>query len=204
MAQGIRVGAAYPDKRCVLPVAPGRYVSCFLKNAYSVCLQYAGSPMPPMLAILFTFIVALSVVPVEEQPLPHQPLRIGRMDENVQGNLVAAICVDQEQPAWTLVYGVLPQDAARPCARKDMKKIEAREFGELQRNLRAWLLHEVQPEADVVARVLALARQQPGMPVGLTWDGGMAITANDYTAAERRLAAYRADPQGYAAKHWSH
>lgn len=157
-----------------------------------------------MLAISFTFIVALSLVPVEEQPLPHQPLRIGRMDENVQRNLVAAICVDREQPAWTLIYGVLPQDATRPCARKEMKKIEAREFPELQRNLRGWLLHEVQPEADVVARVLALARRQPGMPVGLTWDGGMAITANDYTAAERRLAAYRADPQGYAAKHWSH
>ena len=34
------------------------------------------------------------------------------------------------------------------------------------------------------------------------WLGGMAITANDYSAAERRLAAYRADPQGYAAKYW--
>lgn len=160
--------------------------------------------MPARLAISFTLIAALFAAPAGELPLPHQPLRIGRMDENVQENLVAAICVDQGQPAWTLIYGVLPQDAARPCARKEMKKIEAREFPELQRSLRGWLLHEFQPEADVIARVFALARQQPGMPVGLTWDGGMAITANDYTAAERRLVAYRADPRGYAAKHWSH
>ena len=75
-----------------------------------------------------------------------------------------------------------------------MRAVEADEAFEL--------VHEVQPEAGVASRVLALARQQPGMPVGLTWDGGMAVTAGDYTAAERRLETYRADPAGYAARYW--
>ena len=152
----------------------------------------------PSLTLLPIAIAAL----LAASPLPHQPLRIGRGDANAQGNAVVAICVDQAQPAWTLLYGVLPQDGKRPCARADMQRVAQRDFPALQRRLHAWLLHEDQPEAGVAERVVALARQQPGMPVGLTWDGGMAITANDYTAAERRLAAYRADPQGYAAKYW--
>ena len=69
--------------------------------------------MPASLAISFTLIAALFAAPAGELPLPHQPLRIGRTDENVQGNLVEAICVDQEQPAWALVYGVLPQVLTR-------------------------------------------------------------------------------------------
>lgn len=139
---------------------------------------------------------------VEESPLPQQALRIGRSDANAQGHAVVAICLDQAQPAWTLLYAVLPQDAGRPCAHPDMQRVLRRDFPALERRLRAWLVYEVQPEAGVASRVLALARQQPGMPVGLTWDGGMAVTAGDYTAAERRLETYRADPAGYAARYW--
>ncbi len=158
--------------------------------------------MPSLFPFHFVMVALLAASPAGDSPLPHQPLRIGRSDANAQGNAVAAICVDQAQPAWTLLYGVLPQDAKRPCARADMERVAQRDFPALQRRLHTWLLHEDQPEAHVAERVVELARQQPGLPVGLTWDGGMAITANDYTAAERRLAAYRADPQGYAAKYW--
>lgn len=35
----------------------------------------------------------------------------------------------------------------------------------------------------------------PGVPVGVTWDGGFAITFQDYRAAERRLAAQRSAPR---------
>ena len=153
----------------------------------------------PFHCIATTLLLALSV---QEAPLPHQPLRLGRSDANAQGNAVVAICVDRAQPAWTLLYGVLPQDGGRPCARADMERVKQRDFPALQRRLHNGLLHEEQPEAGVAARVVELARQQPGMPVGLTWDGGMAITANDYSAAERRLAAYRANPARYAAQHW--
>ena len=73
----------------------------------------------------------------------------------------------------------------------------------LEAKLHRWIVHESQPAAKVAQRVVALALQQPGMPVGLTWDGGMAVTANDYAHAERRLQAYRDDPQGYAMKYWN-
>ncbi len=158
--------------------------------------------MPAPLPLSVIALAVLMAAPVQESPLPQHSLRVGRSDANTQGNAVTTICVDQAQPAWTLLYGVLPQDAGTPCARADMQRVKRRDFPALQRRLQAWLVHEDQPDTRVTARVIDLARQQPGMPVGLTWDGGMAITANDYSAAERRLAAYRANPARYAAQHW--
>lgn len=152
--------------------------------------------------LLIALLAPASARAVEEAALPHQPLRIGRSDANAAGHAVVAICLDTAQPAWTLLYGVLPQDAGRACAHPDMTRVQRAGFTALQRRLRGWLVHEAQPDADVAARVVALVQQQPGMPVGLTWDGGMAVTATDYTDAERRLAAYRADPHGYARRYW--
>jgi hypothetical protein len=115
---------------------------------------------------------------------------------------VAAICVEHTQPAWILLYGMPLSGGATACAWPDMERVGVRELPGLRRRLQTWLIHEEQPESRVIERVLALVDGQPGMPVGLTWDGSMAFTANDYTAAERRLTAYRADPHGYAAEHW--
>ena len=108
----------------------------------------------PFHCIATTLLLALSV---QEAPLPHQPLRLGRSDANAQGNAVVAICVDRAQPAWTLLYGVLPQDGGRPCARADMERVKQRDFPALQRRLHNGLLHEEQPEAGVAARVLGQA-----------------------------------------------
>ena len=113
------------------------------------------------------------------------------------------LCVDRAQEAWLLVYGVLPQDRQRDCAKDGMQQVPRAQADALRAQLRRWILHDSMPGMDAAARVVELALQEPGLPVGLTWDGGMAITANDYAAAERRLAAYRTDPQGYAIKYWN-
>ena len=83
-----------------------------------------------------------------------------------------------------------------------MRRVRSADIDALPARLRGWLRHEVQPAADVATRVVVLARQRPGSPVGLTWDGGMAITANDYKAAEQRLRAYESNPQAYALRYW--
>lgn len=36
----------------------------------------------------------------------------------------------------------------------------------------------------------------------MTFEGGMAITWSDYSAAEKRHAAWQADPTGYARSQW--
>ena len=140
---------------------------------------------------------------VVESPLPPQSVRIGRGDANPQGHAATHLCVDWSQQAWLLVYAVLPQDLHRSCAKADMERVPRARADALEAKLHCWIVHESQPAAKVAQRVVALALQQPGMPVGLTWDGGMAVTANDYAHAERRLQAYRDDPQGYAMKYWN-
>jgi hypothetical protein len=45
--------------------------------------------------------------------------------------------------------------------------------------------------AALVDQVLALLRDHPGTPIGVTFDGGIAITVGDYRAAERRHADRR-------------
>lgn len=110
---------------------------------------------------------------------------------------VVAICVDDTQPAWILLYG-LSHDDPDACAQPEMERVAVHELPGLRRRLQTWLIREEQRESRIVDRVLALVGGQPGIPMGLTWDGGLAVTANDYSAAARRLAAYQADPGGHA------
>jgi hypothetical protein len=63
----------------------------------------------------------------------------------------------------------------------------------------AWIgdQHDTLALAAVLSETLA---SNPGVAVGVTWDGGIAITYADYRAAERRLA--QALAQGAARPPW--
>jgi hypothetical protein len=50
------------------------------------------------------------------------------------------------------------------------------------------------PDIDLRAALLELLIRFPGKPIGITWNGGIAITANDYREAETRLSRFREDP----------
>ena len=138
---------------------------------------------------------------VVEAPLPESGVRIGPRPAPA-GASSTVLCVDRGEAAWVLVYGLPARDATAPCAQPAMQRVAARDAAALARRLKTWQVHDIAPEAQAALRVVTLAVQQPAVPVGLTWDGGMAITATDYSDAERRLAAYRADPKGYAARYW--
>lgn len=53
------------------------------------------------------------------------------------------------------------------------------------------------PESRTTAGVVELVRKFPGTPIGLTWNGGIAITHMDYQHAKRIYARYKADPASY-------
>lgn len=63
----------------------------------------------------------------------------------------------------------------------------------------AWIgdQHDTSALAALLSETLA---SNPGVTVGVTWDGGIAITYGDYRAAERRLA--QALAQGAARSPW--
>ena len=53
------------------------------------------------------------------------------------------------------------------------------------------------PESRTTAGVVELVRKFPGNPIGLTWNGGIAITYLDYQHAKRIYEQYKADPASY-------
>lgn len=131
---------------------------------------------------------------------PDPGLRIGDPSAGVR---VTHVCVDTaSSPAWVLSYGLT--DGSAPCARADLRKLSLAQYtgaafrGEMQ----AWMKHQAYPDMDVLAQIAEFIAQMPGAPIGLTWDGGMAITANDYDAAEKRHAQYLADPERFARENW--
>jgi hypothetical protein len=107
--------------------------------------------------------------------------------------------IDRSDPAYT-VFRCLPlaqhADAADPAqvARgvtrvdvADLRNVLAEVHG--QRVLRADL-----PALEVMEQLAALLESQPGVPVGLTWNGGIAITWTDYRYAQRSYAEYQPRP----------
>lgn len=53
------------------------------------------------------------------------------------------------------------------------------------------------PDSRVVDGLICLVGKQPGAPWGLTWNGGIALTRNDYQHAELRYKTYEMDPDLY-------
>ena len=53
------------------------------------------------------------------------------------------------------------------------------------------------PESDMERGLLKILEKHPGVPVGVTWNGGMAITTNDYRHAERTYQQFVENPDQY-------
>jgi len=51
---------------------------------------------------------------------------------------------------------------------------------------------------EVLAQLAELLQQMPGVPLGLTFDGGIAVTASDYRLAESRWNKHHPDRTGQA------
>ncbi len=63
--------------------------------------------------------------------------------------------------------------------------------------LHAYVLRNDYPQDDLADGVAAMLQRLPGMPFGVTWNGGIAITSGDYAHSRRTLAAYAANPDSF-------
>lgn len=123
------------------------------------------------------------------------------------GNTAAAdthlhVVIEQTTPAYTVFAGLTDEqkakfDAQRPA---DSELVDWPDFpADAEKHVTARIVHDDYPNVDVTAGVLALIRRYPGAPIGLTWNGGIAITYNDYRHAETGYAMYQKDPKAYEA-----
>lgn len=121
------------------------------------------------------------------QGAPDSGIRLGR----TTAAPAIHVCIDSaSSQAWTLLYST----ADAKCAEPRMQRVPLAGFPDAatRRALRARILQDAFPDMDVLEQVKAWVAKFPAQPLGLTWDGGMAVTATDYSAAERRLEAWQA------------
>ena len=59
------------------------------------------------------------------------------------------------------------------------------------------VLKDEYPDSQVAYGITRLLRQYPGNPFGVTWNGGVAITTNDYQHAARGYETYEKNPSEY-------
>lgn len=66
------------------------------------------------------------------------------------------------------------------------------------KHVRPYIRRNDYPEVDVVRGLALLLERYDGTPFGLTWNGGLALTSNDYRHASRTYATYLKDPNSFA------
>ncbi len=64
-------------------------------------------------------------------------------------------------------------------------------------HVKARIAKDEYPGSRAAEGVVELIRKYPGNPIGLTWNGGMAITYNDYQYAKQTYRQYQTNPAEY-------
>lgn len=102
------------------------------------------------------------------------------------------------------MYAGIPgdkEDAVREklkAAPDGVELVDWRAFaGSRDKYLAAQIRENAYPDSRTVEGIVALIRTYPGTPFGLTWNGGIAFTYNDYQYAKHIYRQYQDDPEGY-------
>jgi hypothetical protein len=103
------------------------------------------------------------------------------------------VIVDQTDNAYT-VYTAIPADVLEEKLEEIKAQITQKEgvdivsWQELQKStdnyIKKRILKDEYPDSQVTEGIIELIKRFPGSPIGLTWNGGVAITYKDYQHAK--------------------
>jgi hypothetical protein len=147
---------------------------------------------------------AITVTPAT--PMPTPTIFITDAGQTEALTLPAGILIDTSSAAYT-VFMSLPQNLPED----ELNTIKTRVTKQVGIQLLAWeafqasatqfipdrIVNNDYPEANLVAGILEILRAYPRTPVGVTWNGGIAITNMDYQYADKMYQTYQADPDDY-------
>ncbi len=104
------------------------------------------------------------------------------------------VLIDYTEKAYT-VYAGLPLDQAEAAKGKlegrpvDMVPFD--QFAENRTNIIGnHVVRNDYPEDRTEEGIVALIKKYPGTPFGVTWNGGIAFTRNDYQAAKKTFDSF--------------
>ena len=111
------------------------------------------------------------------------------------------VLIDMSDPAYT-VYAGLPAESAEnvraKIANQPAKLVTLKDLADDRATLiGAQIKLDEYPKSRAVDGIVELVKKYPGTPFGITWNGGIACTRNDYTFAQRQYAAYNNNPEEY-------
>ncbi len=112
------------------------------------------------------------------------------------------VVMDTREAAFTVYAGVAEDKVEGVKARAaETKGIAIVSYDEFARSsdgyVKKHIVKDDYPGSGAAAALVEIVRKRPGVPIALTWNGGAALTFNDYRHARRTLEAYRADPVAY-------
>jgi hypothetical protein len=118
------------------------------------------------------------------------------------------VLVEQKDPAY-IVFAGIPKDTDKAKLGEIRSKISGHEEIRLlsweqfttsvDRYVQSAVLINDYPNFQIVDGLICLLERTPGAPWGLTWNGGIALTRNDYEHAKRQYESYKENPDEYKA-----
>ena len=147
-----------------------------------------------------SLVATLVVAFLDGRPAPGAPLG-QRSGHPVDPMLVI---VDRSEPAYTVYVAVEEGTPAEELGRlrsqvaqsKDAELVTWTDFRTGKRKyIDSRILVDDYPDSKVTEGIIELLRRYKGTPFGLTWNGGIAVTFNDYQHAKRGYEAHPSDPR---------
>ena len=112
------------------------------------------------------------------------------------------VVISKENSAYTVFAGI--SEAKKNAAKGPYEDNSSIEMVPLESFLKdrskyveKHVIKNEYPNSKAVDGIVELIRRFPGTPVGLTWNGGVAITRNDYMYAEDTFYRFDKDPENY-------
>lgn len=135
--------------------------------------------------------------------IPHAPIGRLRVGLSRVASMLESLMLERK-PAYALVAGIPPGksgEITRILTAEQRASSSIHRWPAYRRELRALLddviLRNDYPDVPLHTGLLELLESYPGTPFGITWNGGIAVTAGDFSRAEQLLERFRADPARY-------
>lgn len=120
------------------------------------------------------------------------------------------VLVDQHDPAFIVFTGIakgtderkLEEIRSKISNQQEVSMLTWEQFtASVDRHARSVIVRNDYPNSRAVDGLICLVGKQPGAPWGLAWNGGIALTFNDYQHVRRRYESYKTNPAAYRPIH---
>jgi hypothetical protein len=111
------------------------------------------------------------------------------------------VLIDWGDAAYTVYAGLTADQADKAKAKISTEPAQLVSFTEFAEGRSKFIGERITIDEYANSRaidgIVELVRKFPGTPFGITWNGGIAFTRNDYQYAKRQFSVYSKSPEEY-------